>query len=160
MSNFDTCFSLLMGNEGGYVNNPADPGGETMWGITKRVAVRWGYQGAMQDLPQDTAKSIAKSCYWDPLNLDQLPLAIAFQCFDVNYNGGFAAKWLQASLGLIQDGVIGPQTIAAARMSNQWQVVALFNAQRLRYYTGLKNPTFMNGWANRVAGNLEKGGLQ
>ena len=43
MSVFDTIFERLMKHEGGYVNHPNDPGGETMYGVTKRVANAQGY---------------------------------------------------------------------------------------------------------------------
>ena len=64
MKDFNEAFDALIGNEGGYSNNAADPGGETMWGITKRVAVASGYMGQMKDLPRETAKQIAKKNYW------------------------------------------------------------------------------------------------
>src|SRR6266478_2656628 len=63
--NFDSAFAALIGNEGGYVFDPRDPGGETMYGITSRVAAKHGYAGAMRDLPLELAKSIAKTEYWD-----------------------------------------------------------------------------------------------
>ena len=60
MSDFDKAFELLIGNEGGYVNNQKDPGGETNWGITKTVAVANGYAGDMRTMPKETAKGIYK----------------------------------------------------------------------------------------------------
>lgn len=160
MTNFERAFDLLLGNEGGYVNNPSDPGGETMYGVTKRVAVRYGYNGNMKDLPKSLAYQIAQSCYWNPYNLDQLPFAIAFQVFDTIYNGGPAIKWLQKAVGVTPDGDLGPQTIAAVRGSDGWKVIAIFNSYRLSYYVSLKNSAFINGWVNRVAANLLKGDLQ
>ena len=54
MSSFDDAFKALIGSEGGYSFNPADPGGETMWGVTARVARASGYAGPMKDLPLET----------------------------------------------------------------------------------------------------------
>lgn len=54
--NFDTAFDRLLGNEGGYVNNPADPGGETNWGVTVAVARASGYTGAMRDMTRARPK--------------------------------------------------------------------------------------------------------
>ena len=88
MDNFEDAFRALIGSEGGYSFNPHDPGGETMWGVTARVARSAGYAGAMKDLPLDTARQIAKQKYWDPLHLDELDPRVAFQIFDANYNGG------------------------------------------------------------------------
>lgn len=65
MSTFDDAFTALIGNEGGYSFNPADPGGETMWGVTARVARGNGYPGAMKARPLSAAKQIAKTAYWD-----------------------------------------------------------------------------------------------
>ena len=159
MSVFDNVFAETLAIEGGYVNNPADPGGETMWGITKRIAQVNGYMGDMKQLSQAQASAIAKKCYWDPFQCDQLPPAIAYQVFDVAYNGGQAAKWLQQALGVTADGVIGAQTIAAARAADTWKVIAIFNSLRLQYYTSLGStwPTFGKGWTRRVAANLMKG---
>jgi len=158
MSSFDYAFDALIGNEGGYSNNPADPGGETMWGVTERVACAYGYAGYMKDLPRDTAKAIAKKLYWDPLHLDSFDPRIAFQIFDANYNGGHCVIWMQGASGAPVDGLIGPQTIAAVQAVPPWQFILRWNALRLRYYTSLKTwATFGKGWTNRIADNLKKG---
>jgi lysozyme family protein len=159
MSAYDDAFDALMGNEGGYVNNPADPGGETMWGVTFRVARENGYTGAMRDLPRETAKQIAKSQYWDPSHCDELDARVAFQVFDTAYNGGQPIKWLQQAVGAVPDGVFGPATREALQYNDPLKVVMRFNAYRLKYLGNLKNwPTFGHGWANRIADNLLKGG--
>jgi lysozyme family protein len=157
MSSFDNAFSALIGNEGGYSFNPADPGGETMWGITAHVAHTAGYTGPMKDLPLDTAKQIAKKNYWDPYQCDQFDPRIAFQVFDTAYNGGRPAQWLQQAVGATADGVIGAQTIAAVRAADPMKVVILFNASRILYYTGLGAwESFGKGWSNRIANNLRR----
>ena len=155
MTAFDDAFTQLIGNEGGYSNNPADPGGETMWGITKRVAVANGYTGAMQDLPQDTAKAIAKSEYWDRYSCDSFDPRLGFQVFDAAYNGGPAARWLQEAAEVQPDGVIGPVTIAAVNAADPLRIIMRFNSYRLTYLASLDTfPTFGRGWANRIAHNL------
>lgn len=80
--NFDQAFEALIGHEGGYSNNPSDPGGETMFGITARVARQAGYHGAMRSLPLVTAKQIAKNQYWDAVRADELPAQVRFDVFD------------------------------------------------------------------------------
>jgi lysozyme family protein len=156
---FDESFTALIGNEGGYSNNLADPGGETMWGITARVARAEGYQGAMRALPMETAKAIAKRRYWDVALCDEIDQRVAFQVFDAIYNGGPAIKWLQLAAGAHADGVIGPATLAAVRMADPLKVLLRFNAYRLKYLGDLKTwPVFGHGWANRIADNLLKGG--
>lgn len=158
MSSFDDAFTALIGNEGGYSFNPADPGGETMFGVTARVAHAWGYTGAMKDLPLDTAKQIAKTNYWDPYQCDQFDPRIGFQVFDAAYNGGHPAQWLQQAAGVTADGSIGAITVASVRNSDPLKIIILFNASRLLYYTGLEAwGTFGKGWTNRIANNLTRG---
>lgn len=157
MTAFDDAFTALIGNEGGYSNNPADPGGETMWGITARVARGWGYTGDMKDLPLDTAKAIAKKFYWDPYQCDQFDPRIGFQVLDAAYNGGHPAQWLQQAAGVTADGVIGAVTAAAVRAADPLKIVILFNASRIFYYTSLGTwPDFGRGWSNRIANNLRR----
>lgn len=158
MSNFDKAFDLLIGNEGGYVNNPKDPGGETNWGITRTVAVDNGYTGSMKLMPKETAKGIYKKMYWDKLQCDQLPFVVAFQLFDagVNHGNAQAVKFLQRALSVVDDGVIGAKTIAAVSKLEDLQIVMLFNAERIEFYAALKTfSTFGKGWVRRVASNLK-----
>lgn len=157
MSSFDDAFTALVGNEGGYSNNPADPGGATMHGITERVARGWGYQGDMKDLSLDTAKAIARKFYWDPYQCDQFDARIGFQVLDAAYNGGHAAQWLQQAAGVTQDGIIGAITIATVRAADPMKIVMLFNASRILYYTSLGTwESFGKGWSNRIANNLRR----
>lgn len=158
MSSFDDAFDALIGNEGGYSNNPKDPGGETMWGVTARVARAAGYMGPMRELPRDTAKAIAKRLYWDPLHLDQFDPRVAFQIFDANYNGGHPVIWMQGAAGANVDGVLGPKTIAAVQATDPLRFILRWNALRLTYFTSLATwATFSKGWTRRIAANLTKG---
>ena len=113
---FDTAFASLMESEGGYWDDPV--GGATMYGVTERVARTWGYKGVMRELPLATAKSIAKSEYWDRYQCDQFAPAIGYQVFDTAYNGGKPILWLQSAVGVTADGVIGAKTIAAVRAAD------------------------------------------
>jgi lysozyme family protein len=151
---FDDAFGLLIGNEGGYSNNPADPGGETMWGITQRVAVSWGYTGQMRELPQATAKLIAKALYWDKYQCDQLPPLLGYFVFDAAFNGGHPVQWLQQAVGVAVDGVMGAETVAAARSCNLGVAALRYCATHLQYYVQLHNGAFLGGWDNRVASNM------
>lgn len=157
---FDDAFERLIGHEGGYTNNPADPGGETMYGVTLNVARQYGYAGAMKDLTLAQAKDIAKRGYWDACGADKFVFPLAFQLFDAAYNHGpgRAVKFLQLAVGAVADGVLGPKTIAAVVAVGVPQAVLLFNAERLEFYTGLPTwNTFGKGWARRVAANLQYG---
>jgi len=157
MSIFDSLFDRLMDHEGGYVNHPNDPGGETMWGVTKRVAQAHGYYGNMRNLPKETAQRIADKSYWQAVHGDQLPRAVAWQVVDAAYNHGNrqAVKFLQRAIGASDDGLIGPRTLAAVKAMEQNDILLRFNAERLEFYTNLRTwQTFGKGWSRRIAGNL------
>jgi len=142
-SNFDAAFTALMGNEGGYSNDPADPGGETIYGITKRVALKHGYTGEMKDLPLDLAKSIAKAEYWDPIDGDGLASGLDFTVFDACYNSGEsrAKEWLAKAI--TKEGELADP------------IIMRFSAYRLLFMCDLKTwPNFGRGWARRIANNL------
>jgi lysozyme family protein len=153
---FDDAFASLIAVEKGYWDDPA--GGPTIWGVTERVARAWGYTGDMRQLPLATARSIAKSEYWDRYQCDQFAPAIGYQMFDAAYNGGMPVRWLQQAVGAQVDGVIGAKTIAAVRAADPAKVVLSFNASRLQYLTALSGwATNGKGWARRIAENLLKG---
>jgi lysozyme family protein len=152
--NFDAAFDKLLKHEGGYSDHAADPGGKTRYGITEAVARAAGYQGDMRDLPLDLAKQIYKDKYW----VDALPSDVRYVVFDAAVNSGpaQAAKWLQRACGVIDDGVIGPQTIQAAFTLNPDGLKRKMLAQRLRFMAGLSTwPNFGRGWARRIADLLE-----
>jgi len=112
MAYFDDCFDKLLGHEGGYVFNPADPGGETKWGISKRSYPNLD----IKNLTVEDAKRIYWRDYWLRCGCEDLPRGLAFDVFDAAVNSGAnqAARWLQTALGVRADGVIGPDTKAAA----------------------------------------------
>lgn len=155
--NFDTAFDRLIGHEGGYSNYMADPGGETMWGITIAVARANGYAGVMRDMPRAVAKAIYRVQYWDKVKADSVPFPVAFQVFDaaVNHGTGQAAKFLQRAAGVVDDGVIGPKTLAAVAARDPAALLLLFNAEREQFYTDLSTwSSFGKGWSRRVVANL------
>lgn len=154
---FDGLFDRLMKNEGGYVNNPSDPGGETMWGVTKTVARQFGYTGAMRQLPKATAQQIADKLYWQAVQGDRLDRAIAWQLLDAAYNHGNrnAVRMLQRAVGVPDDGVIGNQTLSAISAIDKNDVLLKFNAERIEFFTSLGTfGVFGKGWMRRVATNL------
>lgn len=157
--NFDQAFDRLIGHEGAYSDHPQDPGGQTMWGVTARVARANGYKGEMRSMPRDLAKSIYKVSYWDAVKADQLPDSVRFDVFDAAVNSGVgqAVKWLQGAVGTTADGVIGPQTLGAVAKAGP-DLHAKYNGTRLQFMTELPGWTsFSRGWARRVASNLMEG---
>lgn len=157
--NFDTAFHKLLGHEGGYSNNPSDPGGETMWGVTKRVAVAHGYTDSMKDMPVETAKEIYKKLYWNAVKAEQLPEGIRYLVFDAAVNSGVSqsVEWLQRSVGVKDDGVIGSVTLAAVNASESRLIACKMLGERLQFMTDLKNwSSFSKGWARRIAHLLKE----
>ncbi len=154
---FDDAFDKLIGLEGGYSNHKDDPGRETMWGVTARVARADGYVGEMRDLPKERAKSIYRRSYWDSVMADELPEVIRYSVFDAAVNSGprQAIEWLQDAVDVGADGVIGPITLNAAKAENPYKVLCRMNAERLDFMTSLPIwHTFSRGWARRIAENL------
>lgn len=155
---FNSAFDRVIGHEGGYVNNPKDPGGETNYGITLNVARSEGYTGNMRDLTREQAKEIYRKAYWGKIKADQYPAAIAYQVFDTAVNHGVsqAIKFLQRAVGVLDDANLGPVSIAAIKSMPVSDVLSRFNAERLDFYTNLSTwSSFGKGWVRRVAVNLK-----
>ena len=89
MSNFDAAFGIVVGVEGGYVNDPQDPGGETKYGISKR---RYPSED-IANLTLERAKFLYQRDYWNPHHCDALPWGEALLVFDTAVNGGNAERW-------------------------------------------------------------------
>lgn len=150
---FDDAFEKLIGHEGGYVNDPRDPGGETRYGISKR-----SYPGEdIAGMTLERAKQLYARDYWGPAGCDALPPALKFDVFDAAVNSGVrtAVKLLQTSVGETQDGVLGPRTLQAVQSMPADRLRARFNGHRLALMAGLPTwPAFSRGWARRIASNL------
>jgi lysozyme family protein len=156
--NFDTAFEKLLGHEGGFSDHAADPGGKTRYGITEAVAREVGYRGDMRELPLDLAKRIYMERYWRPVRADELPAGVRYAVFDaaVNSGPGQAVKWLQRAAGVLDDGVLGPKTLAAVNALNADSLRSKILAQRLRFMANLPNwPAFSRGWSRRIADLME-----
>jgi lysozyme family protein len=153
---FDQAFDRLLGNEGGYTNDPQDHGGETMWGITIKEARAHGYTGNMRDLSKEFAKQIYRESYWDILG-DAVHPAIKFQAFDFGVNAGVqtSIRKLQSAIGVADDGKWGPISAAKLASMDLNDVLMRFAAARLYFYTSLSTwPSFGKGWTRRIANDL------
>ena len=159
--NFDACFAKVMQSEGGYVWDKDDAGGETNLGVTVGA---WGaylgraiQPGEMKALTQEKVKPFYKSMYWDKVRGDDLPAGVDYAVFDfaVNAGVGRAAKFLQRAVGAVDDGVIGPGTLALVAKITPGKLLQNFAEQKEAFYNTLadKNPTqqkFLKGWLARV----------
>ncbi len=176
---FDRLVEKLIAVEGGYVNDPSDSGGETIWGITKAVARESGYSGSMRSMTRDQAKSIYRARYWTKPGLHLIaPLShdIAEELLDtgVNAGTGAAGAFFQRSLNVLNrggkdypdiavDGAIGPATAAALGAflkrngaKAEHRMLKLLNCLQGAFYAELaerreKDERFLAGWLdNRV----------
>ena len=157
--NFDECLKMLLHHEGGYVNHPKDPGGETNLGVTKRVYEKWGGTKDMKDLTVEDVAPIYKKEYWDRCKCDDLESGVDWAVFDwaVNSGTGRAAKAIQKICGATQDGAIGPKTLALIGTQNTQYVVEEFGKIRQDFYESLKTfDTFGKGWTRRNKETTEK----
>lgn len=149
--NFDKAFEIIIGHEGGYVNDHRDPGGETKYGISKRA-----YPAVdIYNLTLDQAKLIYKRDYWDAVDAESIPGVARLMVFDCAVNCGVttARKLLQRAVGTKDDGIIGPKTRAA--ISATPDIEQRFAGFWLQYYTDLPGwPTYGKGWVRRVANDL------
>lgn len=146
---WDASFRLLMENEGIYVNDPLDQGGETKYGISKKAYPEID----IPSLTMQQAKDIYYRDYWARCKCDYLPDALSVAVFDYAVNSGNirAIKDLQSALGVTVDGIIGNQTIGAANRLPLRPVVKEIHDRRMNFLMGLKNWKYYgNGWGTRV----------
>ena len=164
MAEFFPAFTHTVGIEGGYANDPADPGGETRFGISQRSYPELDIAG----LSVDQAREIYKRDFWDKLRLDEVTdQALAAELFDsaVNCGAMSAGRWLQQSLnlvgghvlnGLMVDGVVGSKTLVAVNscVFPQALLKCLNGFQFIRYYdlvqTDITRRKFFRGWLRRI----------
>ena len=148
MSDFDRAFDLLMESEGGYSDDPLDPGGETNFGISKRAYPKED----IQFLTMERAKEIYRRDYWDAIRADDLPYPINILIFDaaVNQSKKAAVRMLQESLKIKQDGVIGSQTIKAAVAAPDGVCADFLSIRAARYANTANFGRFGRGWMRRL----------
>jgi len=170
--------SALINREGGYVNDPDDAGGATMYGITEAVARGHRYAGKMKELPYDLAVEIYAGLYWKPLRLDDIAAAsksLADRIFDYGVNAGITrvAREFQGLLNVLnnkasiypdveEDGYLGNKTIEALdafvverRDAGLNLLSETMNGLRMSFYVDLakkkeSQERFIYGWLSRV----------
>ena len=144
---FDRALDIVLRHEGGYVNDPRDPGGETNWGISKRAYPDLD----IRNLTREQASDIYWRDYWNKLRPNDLPEELAIALFDAAVNQGVskAIRLLQRALGVAQDGVVGGNTLAAVNRTRD--VLARFTAERAIAYANTANfDVYARGWLRRA----------
>ncbi|GGK23175.1 glycoside hydrolase family 108 protein [Salinarimonas ramus] len=163
---FDACVTIVLQMEGGYVDDPADPGGATNMGITLNTLRDWRHDPSLgpadvKALGVEEAKAIYKANYWDVMQCDGLPAGVDLSVFDFGVNAGpsRSVKLLESLVGTTQDGIMGPQTRAATAAQNAPDLIRRFADGRLSYYRSLSTwDHFGAGWTNRT-NTIEKDAL-
>lgn len=166
--NFDRALKHVLAMEGGFTDDPHDPGGPTNKGITLEVFARWksvtveatSRARLVEDLkriPDDVVRAIYEARYWRPGRCQELPAQISLFHFDACVNHGVtgAARLLQAALGVASDGEIGPKTLAAVKQRATSEVLdAYAEVRRARYRSLPHFWRFGRGWLARVEKTL------
>lgn len=174
---FDIAVEHALQREGGYVNDPRDPGGETLFGISRRAhppesslvaAEFWALVDACKVAgrnPEDEprlrplAVRLYRDVYWQSVEADALPPAVAVFLFDAAIQHGYgrdpgdAPAMLQRALGnVLCDGLIGPATVRAANSADSSVLLTELAARRMAYYMTLDrlDDVYGLGWARRM----------
>lgn len=153
MDTFSRALAFVLAHEGGYTDDPRDPGGETNFGICKRVYPDLDIKA----LTRDAAEVIYQRDYWHAARCGGMPPAVAVMHFDCTVNQGptAAAKMLQVAAGVTPDGVIGPKTLAAVRAADTRKLVTEYAARRaMRYASTNGVNVFGLGWMRRLTACL------
>ena len=152
--NYDAALKATLRYEGGKVDDPRDPGGRTAFGVTQNTYNAWRTKHGLSQkdvfqIADSEVAAIYRQEYWDKIRGDDLPDGLDFAVFDFAVNSGVsrASKYLQSMVGVTQDGVIGPKTVAAAKA----YLGVRLTDMRLGFLKGLPTwGTFGRGWANRI----------
>jgi len=162
---FSACLAIVLKQEGGYADNPLDPGGATKYGITRATLAEWRKVSPPSSLPKaevaalgsEEAAAIYRALYWDRCNAGALPPGLDLALFDYAVNSGpdRAVRALQTQVGAQPDGIVGPLTLDAIKAKIAIAgvaglIVALCDG-RLSFLQRLAiSATFGTGWARRV----------
>jgi lysozyme family protein len=156
--NFSASLTLVLQHEGGFVDDPQDPGGRTNRGVTQAVYDDWrvGEGLVRRDvklLNDYEVGAIYRKRYWDACRCDDLPVGVDYCVFDFAVNSGVnrACRYLQRAVGVADDGQVGAMTIGAAAAIPAIATIEKVCAARLNFLKQL--PTFARfgkGWTTRV----------
>ena len=165
ISNFNRSLEAILKAEGGFTDDPRDPGnhlsdgrsGCTNMGVTQSAWEEYvGHKVSTADMKALTKEQIGKfykSKYWDRVQGDALPIGIDFLAtsFAINAGVGSSAKLLQKCINAVPDGMIGSRTLQAIAGVDGKELVEKFSEAKTHYYQTLKSfPVFGRGWINRV----------
>jgi len=156
--NWEQCFALMLKSEGGYTNDPHDPGGMTNLGVTHIDWTGWiGHEASeeeMRSLTPELVMPLYKKKYWDTVMGDNLPYGVDYAVFDFGVNSGIgrSIRALQNVLNIKEDGIMGPITMASLLQRDPAEIVEQICEERLQFLQSLKTwQYFGKGWSTRVS---------
>lgn len=161
---FPQALTWTLGYERGWSNNPRDPGGATLDGITQVVYDAWRHHQNLSsrfvhDMEPAERDTIYRRCYWQPSGAEELPAGVDYAVFDfaVNSGVGRALRELQRIVFATPDGKWGPQTHTCVQgfvaQHDAGTLSDALCAARMRFLQSLPTfVTFGRGWTRRVMG--------
>ncbi len=159
MSQFDDCTAFILQEEGGYSNDPRDPGGATNFGITIGDLQAWRGRKAtvtpadVRGMSKSEALLIYGARYWSPLSCALLPAGVDLIVYNFGVNAGVpnVAREVQGRVGVDRDGFLGPLTATAARGADRETLMRGLLADEADYYRSLAEfPIYGHGWLGRL----------
>lgn len=168
MSLFERALPVILANEGGFVEDPDDPGGATNKGITQQTYVDWlrstgDDARSVRDITDAEVAAIYASRYWLEAHCDELPWPLALAHFDaaVNHGPRRAMRMLQAVVGTATDGLWGPRTAAAVSAMDPDRLLEELLWERLKVYAETTihrqaSRKFLPGWILRTVRMRER----
>ena len=162
MSAFELCFTFTIGSEGGYSQDPNDPGNWTGGAIGEGsiAGTKYGISAAaypdldIATLTVEQAKSIYLKDQWAKIDGDTLRPPLALVLFDSAVNSGVhrATTWLQEALAVNADGIMGPETKMMLQDADANAVAKEVLARRINFLAQLSSwHQFGLGWSRRIA---------
>lgn len=156
--NFASSLAAVLTHEGGYSNDPQDPGGATNKGVTQAVYDDWRRSKGLaprsvRSLEKAELEAIYRKRYWDACRCDDLPSGLDYCVFDFAINSGAfrAARYLQKAAGVADDGQIGAITLAAVKATGAKCLIAAVCTARQAFLEQLSTfGRFGKGWTQRV----------
>lgn len=167
-TNADQALTWIFHAEGGFVDDPADPGGTTRYGISIRYLRKKGKLGDIDgdgDIDADDIRALTRedaatfyiSDFWNKCRCSDMPYNVALVVMDTAVHSGvrYASKLLQQMVNTKRDGKIGPKTLEALYKKNWPQLTALYLAHRATFLNDLVKANsslarFQQGWLNRL----------
>lgn len=158
-------FARVFKHEGGFTADPDDRGNWTSGkiGVGKLNGTKFGLAAMtypnldIRNLTLAQARDIYYQDWWIKLGMERFCEPMRFQMFDAAINHGMrtATKLIQRTVGVKEDGIIGPNTLRAAGKADMNDKLLRFNGYRLKFYTSCRTwDKYGKGWCNRLASNL------